>query len=382
MPLTDQDRMSLFGTIFAEYLEAGDNIDAIKEMQYTEEELAISVFGRVFSEVCNELMGLNSWISISEAELLFKTLLPHYGITNENIWWAVFNQDPTLHMWKQQQTLNDKLQQRRAMMNGDKKDFDRQMVIQSYISQFMIGTCELQFSTMIDRREYVFFEELKRLITLFAENKIKCSAEELKNNIMKVFPGLIKRSYLLTFIDKHFAVKLSNIKGEDFKIDHELEIFPELERPKGTETLQIKELAVEPAVEEKTIAAIKESPTPAPQMVPKIISLKLTPESIAAYLDSFMPQFNDLKELKDKAKEELAKIRKTYVTDSKKLRNFFMILGDLIKLYSPRYNYKKREDAQNQKIGQIYAAVNALHTAIGSDVATIIEHQQIIAKVH
>ena len=227
MPLSDNDRMSLFGTIFVEYLESGDTIEGIKTIQYDDEELAISLFWKVFNEVCVELVGLNAWISISEAELLFKTMLPHYGINNANIWWAVFNQNPTLLMWKQQQSLGEMLERRKMLINGDKKDFDRQMVIQSYISQFMVGTSELQASPMMEeRREFLFFDEVKRLVSLLTEDRIKCSPDELKGNILKVFPGLSRQSYLLSMIDKYFAGDLQAIKGEDFVIDYGIELTP------------------------------------------------------------------------------------------------------------------------------------------------------------
>ncbi|MBN1326163.1 hypothetical protein JW977_04280 [Candidatus Falkowbacteria bacterium] len=376
MPLTDKDRMSLFGALFVEYLEVGDNVEAIRIMQYDDEELAIITFWKIFNEVSQELIGLNSWISIAEAELLFKTLLPHYGITNDNIWWAIFNQDPTLHMWKQQQALDEILQTRNKMINGDKKNFDRQILIQSYISQFMIGTCELQTSTMVERREFTFFEETKRLVRLLTENKIKCSPNELKNNILKVFPGLSKQSYLLSMIDKYFANELQAIKGEDFVIDYEIELIPIDEKPKVPELLEIKELIIEPKTQQVNEALV--APT---GPVPKIITLKMQPESIAAYLDSFIPKFNDKKELKERIKEELSKIRKAFVTGPDKLRIFRDLLGGLIKLYAPRYNYKKSDDILNQKIGQIYGTVNALHTAISSDTAIITGQHEAIVTV-
>lgn len=378
MPLTDKDRMSLFGAIFVEYLEVGDTIEAIREIQYDDEELAITAFWKVFIEVIQELIGLNSWISVSEADMLFRTLLPRYGLTNENIWWAVFNQDPTLHMWKQQQSLQDMLEQRNMLLNGDKKNFDRQMVIQSYISQFMIGTCELQTSTMVERREFTFFEELKRLVSLLAENKIKCSPNELKNNILKVFPGLSKQSYLLSMIDKYFASELQAIKGEDFVIDYEIELIPIIEKPEVPETLEIKELTIEPIPE---IQPVKEAVSAPARPVPKVITLKMQPESIAAYLDSFIPKFSDKKELKEKAKEELSKIRKAFVTSPDRLRTFRDLLGNLIKLYAPRYNYKKSDDILNQKIGQVYGAINALHTAISNDTAIITGQHEAIVTV-
>ena len=381
MPLTDKDRMSLFGNIFVEYLEAGDVVEAIRELQFDDEDLAIRQFQGLMQDIVNELVGLNSWISIDEAELLFKTLLPKYGITNENIWWAFFNQDPTLHMWKKQQPLNALLQDREKLLNGDKKNFDRQMLIQAYIGQFMVGTGEYQFSAMGERREYIFLKEVGHLVQLLAENKIKCSAEELKNNILKVFPGLSRYPHLLSSIDNYFANELASIKGEDIVIDYDIELQPITRIPKEVEMLEIKEILIETDVLPKTLEQKAEAPRVEPKIVSKAVTLKMAPETIVAYLDGFIPQYENLKELKTKAIEELSKIRRAFVNGPKKLRIFSNILKEMVNLYAPRYNYKKKDDPNNMKIGQIYGAVNQLYTAVCNDTAIISEQSDAVTKI-
>jgi len=278
---------------------------------------------------------------------LLSLIVPH-----KEIWLPLVDSDEDFLLFHQMEIRKKEEEEYSQANTYTRKQLDEESCLRVLIRQIMLKTAS---TLQLDRREFVFFEELKMLVNQISEDKIVCSPEKLKKLLDEEINGL--PTYLLNMVDKLAS-----------RLPQEVKRRSPVEKPIEIEVISLpplaKTLEPPPLVVHEPVVNFNGDGRPVIMMSMK--QYEIDKEGVKGAIEALMPHFEPL-DFYRKVKNLLNKIE-VHCRDHHFLNQLLKIVHELKNEYYTVYN-KDDKSPIGLKKGYIYSALGLFEASLSEKLA-------------